>query len=37
MNLLAFAIALVVTLGLVRREEPRPYSADRSRTIGVGR
>ena len=37
MNLLAFAIALVVTLGLVRRHEPRHYPADRSRTTGVGR
>ena len=37
MNLLAFAIALVVTLGLVRREEPRPYPPDRSRAPGVGR
>ena len=37
MNLLAFAIALVVTLGLVRREEPRHYPVDRSRAAGGGR
>jgi dolichyl-phosphate-mannose-protein mannosyltransferase len=37
MNLLAFALALVMTLGLVRRSEQRNYPGDRSRAAGVGR
>jgi dolichyl-phosphate-mannose-protein mannosyltransferase len=37
MNLIAFAIALVVALGLIRREEPRHYPGDRTRGIGAGR
>lgn len=37
MNLLAFAIALVLTLGLVRRGEPRHHPGDRARAAGVGR
>jgi dolichyl-phosphate-mannose-protein mannosyltransferase len=37
MNLLAFAIALVVTLGLTRRDEPRHYPGDRPRAAGGGR
>jgi hypothetical protein len=37
MNLLAFAIALVLTLGLVPRGEPRPFAGDRSRAAGAGR
>ena len=37
MNLLAFAMALVVTLGLIRREEPRQYPGDRARGAGAGR
>jgi hypothetical protein len=37
MNLLAFAIALVVTLGLIRREEPRHYAGERPRGAGGGR
>jgi dolichyl-phosphate-mannose-protein mannosyltransferase len=37
MNLMAFAIALVVTLGLIRRAEPRHFPGDRGRGSGVGR
>jgi Gpi18-like mannosyltransferase len=37
MNLLAFAIALVLTLGLTARGLPRHFPGDRSRTAGVGR
>jgi hypothetical protein len=37
MNLLAFALALAVALGLVRRQEPRHFPGDRARGIGVGR
>jgi Gpi18-like mannosyltransferase len=37
MNLSALAFALVVTLGLVARGEPRHYPTDRSRAIGVDR
>ena len=37
MNLIAFAIALVVALGLIRRAEPRHYPGDRARAIGAGR
>jgi hypothetical protein len=37
MNLIAFAIALAVALGLIRREEPRHYPGDRARGNGAGR
>jgi hypothetical protein len=37
MNLLAFAVALVVTLGLVMRNGSRRYPWDRSRSSGGGR
>jgi dolichyl-phosphate-mannose-protein mannosyltransferase len=36
-NLLAFAVALVLTLGLIARGAPRQYPGDRSRAAGVGR
>jgi Gpi18-like mannosyltransferase len=37
MNLLTFAVALVITLGLIRRAGPPNYPGDRSRAVGVGR